>query len=928
MKEMIKPPIDYEFIKVPLKRYYDYYKAIKKRGKIPKKMVPLEVEIEVTNACNMKCKMCHKWEWYLKNRDKDTTLSKKKIMEILGELSSIGVKSVLFSGGEPLLRNDICELIDYANKLGLKGTVVTNGTLLTKEIARCILKNDWQIAFSIDGSNSKIHDNIRGVGGSFDRVIKAIEIAKNERDKLGKGHIRGHFVIQNENISDIDNFTKMSKKWGLEIITADIAVEKKKRLKDEDIELLKYQILRQLEGREEIDQPNLIGGSWNWAKDFVLGAIDNNDVKNGKAYRGVFNKDSCICFSCDFALITAFGDVYPCCYLWSIGESNNSLGNVKEKSFTEIWFGSKYNKFRNKTVPVKEAKYFLKRCGECERCFFFKEIEKRIGLWRHRNSESSLIKRPAVLNINSSCNNNCQFCNKERELSTSSIKKLLEMNKSVYKDTLLINGREPTIREDFFELVKYANKIGFKNITLRSNGRMFSYENFCHKAIKCGIINFEIYLFSYNEYSHDSITKTPGSFRQTLKGIENLVKLNANVRVKMLDINNNEIIGEMLISTEKTLRIIRKLNITFEELKEERIKEWIMGGKPGPLSIVLFPTNRCNLNCLYCWTREGKKDYEEIPTDEYERIIEEASQIGVKWWTIEGGGEPLCRKETTIKIAEKIREGGMNGVLVTNGTLFTEDDARKLVELSWENVVFSVDGSDEVQDEVRGRSGTLDNIRNAINLIKKYKKEYGISRPNLTFQSVLTKRNYSKLKELVLLAAGLSITSIQIINLGLDNSFARDFLIPKEKIDDAKKHLQEAGLMANSLGINMNVDELLFDNAVEHNSDMDKLIKRRITGKPEGILYSPCFEPWFQMVIDPNGKIGVCCISDFELGNIRNKSLKDVWFGPHLKKFREEHKNKIIRRYCKRCDISFYYRTEKIRNKFLDDVSKITVDTF
>ena len=127
------------------------------------------------------------------------------------------------------------------------------------------------------------------------------------------------------------------------------------------------------------------------------------------------------------------------------------------------------------------------------------------------------------------CNNNCRFCVQafKRHLgnkTTNEIKKDLEIAKKTCS-AVVFTGGEPTIREDIFELVSYAKKLGFKEIQIQTNCRMFAYKDFCKKMIEAGATEFSPALHGHNAKLHEFLTRSKGSFNQTVQGIKNLREL-------------------------------------------------------------------------------------------------------------------------------------------------------------------------------------------------------------------------------------------------------------------------------------------------------------------------------------------------------------------------------------------------------------------
>jgi len=128
------------------------------------------------------------------------------------------------------------------------------------------------------------------------------------------------------------------------------------------------------------------------------------------------------------------------------------------------------------------------------------------------------------------CNSRCKFCIQEEERFcgknkiTKEIKEILKSNSVKFK-SLILTGGEVTIRNDIFEIVKFAKDCGYKIIQIQSNGRMFSYMDFCKKIIEAGATNFGLSIHGSTKEMHEGLTRAEGSFEQTLQGICNLKKL-------------------------------------------------------------------------------------------------------------------------------------------------------------------------------------------------------------------------------------------------------------------------------------------------------------------------------------------------------------------------------------------------------------------
>jgi len=132
---------------------------------------------EMTSRCNLNCIHCHAFGGDASYDE----LSKEEAMALIDQIASLDIRSFVFTGGEPLLREDLFDLIEYAKSLGFTVFIATNGTLITKDVAKLLRKFDVGVVIGLDAMNSELHDRIRGVEGAFDAVIEGIEncIAEN-----------------------------------------------------------------------------------------------------------------------------------------------------------------------------------------------------------------------------------------------------------------------------------------------------------------------------------------------------------------------------------------------------------------------------------------------------------------------------------------------------------------------------------------------------------------------------------------------------------------------------------------------------------------------------------------------------------------------------------------------------------------------------
>lgn len=149
-----------------------------------------------TRTCNLKCKHCYSSS-EAKAYDNEMTTAEAKAF--IDDLADFKVPVILFSGGEPLIREDFFELAAYAKDKGIRSTLSTNGTLITPEVARKIKDHGiGYVGISIDG-RPEVNDKFRGVEGAFDRAMEGIRNCRAVDQRVGL-----RFTINKANQDDVD----------------------------------------------------------------------------------------------------------------------------------------------------------------------------------------------------------------------------------------------------------------------------------------------------------------------------------------------------------------------------------------------------------------------------------------------------------------------------------------------------------------------------------------------------------------------------------------------------------------------------------------------------------------------------------------------------------------------------------------------------
>ena len=167
---------------------------------------PICLTWELTYACNLSCVHCLSSS----GRRDPRELSTEQCKSIIDELQKMQVFYVNIGGGEPTVRSDFWELVDYAtaHQVGVKFS--TNGVKINKEVAARLAASDYvDVQISIDGATAEVNDAVRGPG-SFDMACRALENLREAGFKDAKISV----VVTRHNVSQLDDFKALADKYG------------------------------------------------------------------------------------------------------------------------------------------------------------------------------------------------------------------------------------------------------------------------------------------------------------------------------------------------------------------------------------------------------------------------------------------------------------------------------------------------------------------------------------------------------------------------------------------------------------------------------------------------------------------------------------------------------------------------------------------
>jgi len=167
-----------------------------------KKKVPIVIGWNITYRCNLRCQYCGY------PSIKVDEMKTNDIFQLIDEMTHLGTKIIVFSGGEPLLRDDLGEIIAYCRKKGIYVAVNSNGTLIKQKTEKIRMANEIQL--SLDGPED-VNDVTRGKG-VYGKVLEAIEVCQHENIRVNITT-----VLSKYNISSVEHLLEIAKKYNVGI---------------------------------------------------------------------------------------------------------------------------------------------------------------------------------------------------------------------------------------------------------------------------------------------------------------------------------------------------------------------------------------------------------------------------------------------------------------------------------------------------------------------------------------------------------------------------------------------------------------------------------------------------------------------------------------------------------------------------------------
>ena len=307
---------------------------------------PHFVDWAITAKCNLSCRHCRGFS--------EGELSTERARKLIAEIAELKPGWVIIEGGEPLLRDNLFELLDLMRQKQLEVHLITNGMLLSSQIITALKQLGVRVMISIDGATQATYEATRN-GANFERVVQAA------RNCVKEGLLEAiNFTILKRNYTEIPGILELAASIGVEKVTF-IGLKPCQSYTEElltpqeygEVIRLTYQAAQETGVEFFFDEP------FFWATVRELGF----PARMPAVSTGILAPSTSACIFGEYLFIETNGDVKPCSF------APMTLGNVNEKPLGEIWREVLSSPFFSQ---IKDPKT---RTGSCQNCRYLADCK-------------------------------------------------------------------------------------------------------------------------------------------------------------------------------------------------------------------------------------------------------------------------------------------------------------------------------------------------------------------------------------------------------------------------------------------------------------------------------------------------------------------------------------------------------------------------
>lgn len=348
------------------------------------------------------------------------------------------------------------------------------------------------------------------------------------------------------------------------------------------------------------------------------------------------------------------------------------------------------------------------------------------------------------------------------------------------------------------------------------------------------------------------------------------------------------------------------------------------GAARPPSTLCIKLTNACNLACKMCGQpRENLPPdnikhapasffRQTVEIDRYLALIEEVSRFrpNLYLW----GGEPFIYRDIfqLIRHAKKHR---MTCQINTNG-LYIKKYAQEIVASGLDDLIISIDGPEDIHDQVRGLAGVFQQVQTGIRALQEEKKKQATTKPVLRVRGTISPENFSHIHALPAIAREFAADSLnfnwtwfttresgmahqRLMKQLFDIEAVSWRAFESDVIMDPEKRKQLDGIRRELLSLADNQEEILITLSPMIKPEQ---VERYYTDIRETFGSNRCYAVWLKSYILPNGDVTPCPdYPDYIAGNILEKGFMEIWNGQRYRAWRQELKKRQLFPICYRC---------------------------
>ncbi len=305
----------------------------------------------------------------------------------------------------------------------------------------------------------------------------------------------------------------------------------------------------------------------------------------------------------------------------------------------------------------------------------------------------------------------------------------------------------------------------------------------------------------------------------------------------------------------------------------------------GPDYVTLDITNKCNLNCVACWTfssllgkNKPKKEWfkQELGYEKIEELVNELADLGTKEIRITGGGEPFLHKNI-FRIIKLIKNKGIRCDITTNFTLLNKEKIKQLVELDVNNITISLWADDRktyTKTHPNQKEKTFDKIKENLIYLNKIKNN-----TKVVLANVISNINYRNVENMIAFGERVGADDVYFTFVDPIKGATDKLLLNEEERKDLLKSL----LRIKKNNYRIKIDSI--NNIIRRISNPDTTKGHYDSNMLPGMK---CYVGWLFARIMANGDVAPCCRAVNNItGNIKEQSFKKIWNGFLQKEFRK-----------------------------------------